>query len=120
MPYKKIDHKALKRQQEDLFFKALAAPTTTGKARHKDGYVVVKLSHPKHNFREQTFRYPDCDQNLGFIPKVPSKNRKVIVMREKKFRRWSNNPKTMGRKLTTVPDIELNEIAQPPRQLEGE
>jgi hypothetical protein len=58
-----------------------------GLPRHKDSYVVVKLSHPKRKFREAQ---PRSDKGpelyLGYIK--PGKNG-----RPKRFFVWSNNPK---------------------------
>jgi hypothetical protein len=65
-------------------------PLTTKEARHKahnqNGYVVVKLSHPKRKFsdRKDSFKVRLNDKNLGYV-------------KQKKFRRFSTNPKTVGR-----------------------
>jgi hypothetical protein len=58
-----------------------------------NGCVVVKLNHPQRKFNEKNMdpqKGPENDLNLGYIPKVLTKKGRI----EKRFRRWSNNPKT--------------------------
>jgi hypothetical protein len=68
-------------------------------ARHNDnGYIEVKLDHPPRKFRDDIKRVQANDLNLGYIKKAVTKKGRI----EKRFRRWSVNPKTTGRSLVEV------------------
>jgi hypothetical protein len=68
-------------------------------AKHNDnGYIEVKLDHPPRKFKDDIKRIQANDLNLGYIKKAVTKKGRI----EKRFRRWSVNPKTTGRSLVEV------------------
>jgi hypothetical protein len=112
MSYKKINHKALKRQEEYIFLGAMLAPTTAGRNERNIGVIPTVAANHKRDHkmsnggRKQKKRITlvinykadgekrvrkNC-QNLGYVKK-------------KHFGRHSVNPKQPGFGLAPSPNI---------------
>jgi hypothetical protein len=120
MSYKrKLKEYRAMRHEEDIFFQTLLRPTTTGKPKHKDSYVVVrKHSHvkgakkanlknrknyPTAKTKEENHKWKDAppqpekeikyeDQNLG-----THDMKGKFIKKRRGYRIWSHNPETPGR-----------------------
>lgn len=71
------------KNERESHLQSMVAPPISGRPKHNDGYVVIKLSHPKRRFSEKDYTKSskDFDQSLGYVKK-------------RKYHVWTNNPKT--------------------------